>query len=177
MLALRAGYSWPNLNSGCPRPAGGGPGGRRPPGTLRPMGRCWVRPAGMLTPALTELAGFVASSKIERPPTRLTSPPPHLRWRPTSPRQVGGGGPTLAANVPTSGGGGGAYVGLRRPPCEGTLARYIAVVPPSHLKGPLLLRSGRASLRFVTPLKSGATRVPRQRRMPPSRRNRHTRVA
>jgi hypothetical protein len=35
---------------------------------------------------------------------RATSPPPHLRWRPTSQRQVGGGGPTSAPNVPTSGG-------------------------------------------------------------------------
>ena len=135
MLALRAGYSWPNLN--CPRPAGGGPGGRRPPGTLRPMGRCWVRPAGMLSPALTELAGFVASSKIERPPTRLTSPPPtyvggqrpHGRW---------GGGTYVRAERPNVRWGGGTYVGLKRPPWEGTLATYIAVVPPSHLKGPLL---------------------------------------
>ena len=43
-------------------------------GTLLP--RDWVRPAGMLSPR-TQLAGFVASSKIERPPTTLTSPPPH----------------------------------------------------------------------------------------------------
>ena len=84
---------WPNLHS---------------PGMLRPMGRCWVRPAGMLSPALTQLAGFAASSKIERPPTRLTSPPPHLRWRPTSPRQVGGGD-------------------LRRPETS-TLGRYVGNV-------------------------------------------------
>ena len=126
MLALRAGYSWPNLN--CPRPAGGGPGGRRPPGTLRPMGRCWVRPAGMLTPALTELAGFVASSKIERPPTRLTSPPPHLRWRPTSPRQVGGGDLRPRRTSQRQVGGG----DLRRPETS-TVGRYVGNV---HCRGP-----------------------------------------
>jgi hypothetical protein len=104
------------------------------------MGRCWVRPAGMLSPRRTQLSGWFRRKFQNRTsPDQVNVPPPP---------------PTLAANVPTSGGGGGAYVGgqrphvrwggggayvgLRRPPCEGTLARYIAVVPPSHLKGPLL---------------------------------------
>jgi hypothetical protein len=53
-------------------------------------------------------------------------------------------GPPPPPDVGTSGanaGGGGGDVA--RPPWEGTLATYIAVVPPSHLKGPLLqVRSG-----------------------------------
>ena len=52
---------------------------------------------------------------------RATSLPPHLRWRPTSQRQVGGEGPTSAPNVPTSGGGGGGR-------CTSTLGRYVGNV-------------------------------------------------
>ena len=100
------------------------------------MGRCWVRPAGMLPSpppfpppgALSSVAGFVASSKIERPPTTLTSPPPHLRWRPTSPRQVGGGGLRWRPTSPRQVGGG----GLRRPETS-TLRRYVGKV---HCRGP-----------------------------------------
>ena len=95
VLARRARYS----SVAQPSPAGQ----TEADGTLT---ECWVRPAGMLTPR-TKLAGFVASSKIERPPTTLTSPPPPPTLAANVPTSGGGGGPTLAANVPTSRGGGG----------------------------------------------------------------------
>jgi hypothetical protein len=56
-------------------------------------------------------------------------------------------GPPPPADVGTSGanaGGGGGDVA--RPPWEGTLATYVAVVPPSHLKGPLLPGGGTRGL-------------------------------
>ena len=68
------------------------------------------------------------------PPTTLTSPPPtyvgaqrpNVRW---------GGGTYVRTERPNVRWGGGD---VARPRWEGTLATYVAVVPPSHLKGPLL---------------------------------------
>ena len=53
------------------------------------------------------------------PPTTLTSPPPTYVGAPRPNVRWGGGD-------------------VARPRWEGTLATYVAVVPPSHLKGPLL---------------------------------------
>ena len=68
------------------------------------------------------------------PPTTLTSPPPtyvgaqrpNVRW---------GGGTYVRAERPNVRWGGGD---VARPRWDLTLATYVAVVPPSHLKGPLL---------------------------------------
>ena len=143
--AQRLGPGEPATGTGFPRRASGWRAGRPAhlPSSAALGGRLWVGARPASRPAASPRARQTYGQSRRRLGTAARGQHPGPRARPTS--GGGGGRPMLAPKVPTSGGGEGGR-GTSTLTGTLTLARYLGVLPPSPLLGPVLLTAPRSSL-------------------------------